>query len=470
MKTNYKPHILLVDDDKAITASLALLLKQAGYRTSTASNPLDALAKMNESNSVSCQDKFDLVFQDMNYSRKTTGEEGLKLLQDIKNIYPQLPVILMTAWGTVELAVRGMKAGATDFVTKPWSHEQILHTVQNALGLAEVRKQVSEKIVISRADLDKKYDFSGLVGEDPVFLEILNIIGRVSCTDASVLITGESGTGKELLAKAVWRNSERKEKPFVKVNLGGIPVSLFESEMFGYVKGAFTGAAHERSGRFETAHSGTIFLDEIGDLDAGNQVKLLRVLQDRTFEKLGSSRSKQVDVRVIAATNRNLNKLIENGSFREDLYYRLNLINVKIPPLRSRKEDIPLLSSHFLGVISKHYKRVEMECTPEAVDWLSNQEWPGNVRQLKQTVERSVILATGDKLSVEDVSRALLMEASSKTQASKVVKKQTLEEMEREMILTSLNEKGGNISKTAESLGISRNSLYRRLEKYGIKQ
>ncbi len=469
MKNSTKPHILLVDDDKAITASLALLLKQAGYRTSTASNPVDALFQLGKDNPSSRESPFSLVFQDMNYSRKTTGEEGLNLLRDIKKTYPQLPVILMTAWGTVELAVKGMKAGATDFVTKPWSHEQILHTVQNALELAEARQKSSEKAVPSRKELDKKYDFSGLVGEDPAFLEILGIIGRVSNTDASVLITGESGTGKELLAEAVWRNSDRKDRPFVKVNLGGIPVSLFESEMFGYVRGAFTGASHERTGRFETAHGGTIFLDEIGDLDAGNQVKLLRVLQDRTFEKLGSSRSKQVDVRIIAATNRNLNELIDKGTFREDLYYRLNLISVKTPPLRSRKGDIPLLANHFLGEISKHYKRDEMKFTRDALDWLFTEVWPGNVRQLKQAVERSVLLATNDNLSADDVKKAVSMESTPAPQSKTVGTGQTLEEMERERILAALGEFNGNISKTAAVLGISRNSLYRRLEKYGIQ-
>src|SRR3954447_20788534 len=303
--------ILIVDDDPSVTASLALLLKQAGYASQSVSGPEAALAWLE-------RDRCELVIQDMNFSRRTTGEEGLALLARIRSVAPQLPIVLITAWGSIGLAVEGMKLGATDFITKPWTNPQILQTVQTALGLAASGRMAADNGLPSREDLDSRFDFGALVGRDPRLLRILQLIGRVAPTDASVLMTGESGTGKELVAEAIHRNSRRSHGPFVKVNLGGISSSLFESEMFGHVRGAFTDARQDRKGRFELANGGTIFLDEIGDLDPSSQVKLLRVLQDRTFEVLGSSRTRSVDVRVVAATNRQLPELVARGGFRED--------------------------------------------------------------------------------------------------------------------------------------------------------
>jgi two-component system, NtrC family, response regulator len=304
--------ILIVDDDPSVTASLALLLKQAGYASHSVAGPQAALMWL-------ARERCELVIQDMNFSRRTTGEEGLDLLARIKDAAPALPVILITAWGSIGLAVEGMKKGAADFVTKPWTNQQILQTVQTALGLAASRPGGVDDGLPTREDLDARFDFGTLVGRDPRLLRILQLIGRVAPTDASVLITGESGTGKELVADAIHRNSRRAQGPFVKVNLGGISASLFESEMFGHVKGAFTDARADRKGRFEVAHGGTIFLDEIGDLHPASQVKMLRVLQDRTFEVLGSSQRRTVDVRVVAATNRNLAEMVTRGEFREDL-------------------------------------------------------------------------------------------------------------------------------------------------------
>jgi len=375
--------ILIVDDDRSVTASLELLLKQAGLPATSAATPEEALDTLR-------RQPCHLIIQDMNFSRRTSGEEGLALLRDIKAATPSIPVILITAWGSIPLAVEGMKAGAADFVTKPWTNQHMLQTVQTALGVAAVRPTADEGVP-SREDLDARYDFGNLVGRDSRMLRILQIVGRVASTDASVLITGESGTGKELVAEAIHRNSPRAARAFVKVNLGGISSTLFDSEMFGHVRGAFTDARADRKGRFELAHGGTIFLDEIGDLDAPSQVKMLRVLQDRTFEVLGSSQRREADVRVISATNRPLPDLVARGEFREDLLYRINLIAIHLPPIRERPEDIPILASRFLHTAAQVYRRDPLTLTAAALRWLRSQPWPGNVRQLRQAVERAVL-------------------------------------------------------------------------------
>ena len=375
--------ILVVDDDASVRASLSLLLKQAGHRALAAAAPAEALE-------VVASQAPQLVLQDMNFTRKTTGEEGLALLREIRARRPELPVVLMTAWGSIALAVEGMRAGASDFITKPWTNPQILQAIDTALGLAAA--PTSEGSLPGREELDAAFDFGNLVGEDPRLLRILRVVGRVAPTDASVLITGESGTGKELIAEAIHRNSRRKAGPFVKVNLGGISAPLFDSEMFGHVRGAFTDARQDRKGRFEVAGGGTIFLDEIGELDPAAQVKLLRVLQDRTFEVLGSSTSRTVDVRVVSATNRNLADMVARGQFREDLLYRLNLIALHLPPLRERSGDIPRLAGRFLQAVAQVHRRGDLTFSPAALAWLQAMAWPGNVRQLRQGIERAVLM------------------------------------------------------------------------------
>ena len=466
--------ILLVDDDSSITAGLALLLKQGGYKTVAAATPAEALQRLDQTPTCA------LVLQDMNFTRSTTGAEGLELLRQIKARRPELPVILMTAWGSINLAVEGMKAGASDFVTKPWNNQQLLSTVETALGLAAVPVAAGGESP-GREALDESFDFGPLVGEDPRLLRILQIIGRVAPTDASVLITGESGTGKELVAEAIHRNSRRRAGPFVKVNLGGISASLFDSEMFGHVKGAFTDARSDRQGRFALADGGSIFLDEIGELDAAGQVKLLRVLQDRTYEVLGSSQSRQVDVRVVSATNRNLADMVSRGLFREDLLYRLNLISMHLPPLRERAVDIGRLVRQFLGSLASVYRREHLDLSPAALRFLQAQSWPGNVRQLRHWVERAVLMnpdvatldvghlqTTADMESGGAGSAAASRGAGSTGDVLPAVGSMTMDEIERAMIEKALAHHQGNLSRVAESLGLSRAALYRRLEKYGI--
>jgi two-component system NtrC family response regulator len=453
--------ILIVDDDPSVTASLGLLLKRHGHPTRAARSQEEALRALREQ-------EFDLVLQDMNFSRATTGEEGMELLAEVRRLRPRTPVILITAWGSISLAVEGMKAGAADFVTKPWSNAQLLQAVDTALSLA---RQEGRTAPVSREELDRRFDFRALIGAEPRFLKILELIGRVAPTDASVLITGESGTGKELVAEAIHKNSRRKEGPFVKVNLGGISSTLFESEMFGHVKGAFTDARADRKGRFEMADRGSIFLDEIGEIDPSAQVKLLRVLQDRSYEVLGSSVTRTVDVRVISATNRDLSEMVGQGQFREDLLYRLNLIAMRLPALRERRGDVPLLARHFLDLSAKAYRRPPIALTDRALGWLQDQPWPGNIRQLKQTIERAVLVVDGDRLDVGDlVALSGLEEREGRgTTALPSPGSMTLDEMEKAMIVKSLRHYEGNLTKVAEALGLSRAALYRRLEKYGIE-
>ena len=449
--------ILIIDDDIAVRASLQFLLEQEGYPIAAAESPADALTVL-KAQSVS------VIILDLNFSIETSGEEGMQLLATIKKEYPSIPVILITGWATIELAVQGMKMGANDFINKPWNNEYLLQSIRTLLNLQHPKAEH-----LGRKKIDSLYNFQHIIGEDPGMLNILETIGRVAPTDASVLIMGESGTGKELIAEAIHQNSLRHNKPFVKVNLGGIATSLFESEMFGHVKGAFTDARSDRMGRFEMANKGTIFLDEIGDLDAGSQVKLLRVLQDRTYEVLGSSRTKTVDVRVICATNRNLDEMVSKGSFREDLMYRINLITIKLPPLRERPKDIPLLVDFFVNNLKEIYKRPSLSVSRDAMKWIMQLPLPGNIRQLKNLVERTILVSKNDQLSIEDFRSQLELTLKKKnSNRLPEVGEITLEEMEVLMIRKAMVFHSNRISKAARSLGLTRSALYRRLEKYGI--
>ncbi|HEV7378455.1 MAG TPA: sigma-54 dependent transcriptional regulator [Dyadobacter sp.] len=449
--------LLIIDDDLAIRTSLALLLKSNGFQVKGAASPDDAYKILH--NEIP-----ELILLDLNFSISTSGDEGMTLLEGIRKHNPAIPVILITGWGTIDLAVQGMKLGARDFITKPWQNDYLLQSVNTILNLGKEGEEQSAKLKAV-----SKYQFDNIVGKDPKLLDILETVGRVAVTDAPVLITGESGTGKELIAEAIHLNSKRKLRPFVKVNLGGISSSLFESELFGHVKGAFTDAKTDREGRFEMAHRGTIFLDEIGELDLGSQVKLLRVLQERTFEPLGSSKSRVVDVRVICATNRNLEEMVVQGTFREDLYYRINLITVKLPALRERSGDIPLLADFFINNLKVIYQRPELQLSRSAAKWLKSLTLQGNIRQLKNIVERTVLLSTNDMLDVDDFQLSMhtgIVAARSNNLPE--VGAVTLEEMELQMIRKAMDFHQNKVSKVARSLGITRFALYRRLEKYGI--
>ncbi|MCB1041609.1 MAG: sigma-54-dependent Fis family transcriptional regulator [Acidobacteria bacterium] len=452
-----KPSILVVDDDASVTMSLSMLLKREGFAVHTAHQAAEACEIIEHH-------KVDLVIQDMNFTQETTGIEGMQLLAELKAHSPDLPIILMTAWGSIDLAVRGMKAGARDFITKPWDNRQLMSVVRTSLCLNATHPTTQ----MTREELDEHYDFNTIVGEDPQLLRVLETIGRVAATDASVLVLGESGTGKEAVAQAIHANSKRRSKPFIKVNLGGVSSALFESEMFGHVRGAFTDAKTDRLGRFQMAHGGSIFLDEIGDLDLASQVKLLRVLSERNYEPLGSSKSVRADVRVVAATNRDLAAMVAEGSFREDLLYRINLITVNMPPLRKRSGDIALLARHFLANAAQSHGLGQTQLDGSAVSWLKQQTWPGNIRELKQTMERVVLMTGKTHIGVQDLEAVASSHGTTSKPGLPTVGEMTLDEIEIAMIDKALKHHDGNVSRAAKSLGLSRAALYRRIEKHGL--
>ena len=401
----------------------------------------------------------ELVLMDMNYSNSTDGEEGLTLLKQIKVFRPDVLCILMTAWGTIDLAVQGMRAGAFDFITKPWDNGVLLERIETATQI----KNSKFKIKNSPLSLGE-----GLGVRLPSLSDIYSTVSRVAPTNAPVLITGESGTGKELIAEAIHRQSKRANGPFVKVNLGGISSSLFESEMFGHKAGSFTDAKSDRVGRFELAKGGTIFLDEIGELSLSSQVKLLRVLQDQTYEVLGDSHTRRTDVRVVCATNADLQAMVKEHTFREDLFYRINLINLRLPPLRERREDIPLLVEHFLREACLANNVPVVTASYEAIAYLQTLPFPGNIRELKNLVERALLMhdPKNDKLSAADFAApshpAAVPSASPKGPAA------TLDDLERTAIAACIQKHSGNLSLVAKELGISRGALYRKIEKHGL--
>ena len=448
--------ILIIDDDSAVRSSLSFMLKSAGYEVKTSPSPREAM-------DIVRAEAPALILMDMNFTLSTTGEEGLTLLKQVKVFRPDVPVILMTAWGSIQLAVQGMQAGAFDFITKPWNNAALLQRIETALELTAAPKEVPEEQTTA-------LNRSHIIGKSKGLMEVLNTVARIARTNASVLITGESGTGKELIAEAIHINSQRVKQPIVKVNLGGISQSLFESEMFGHKKGAFTDASADRIGRFEMANKGTIFLDEIGDLDPSCQVKLLRVLQDQTFEVLGDSRPRKVDVRVVSATNADLRKMVSERTFREDLFYRINLITVKLPSLRERREDIPLLARHFADRQAEVNGLPRTDFSADALNFLSRLPYPGNIRELKNLVERTILVSGKPVLDATDFDAQYLRhDEPAKAAEGTSFAGMTLDEIERQTILQALEQHKGNLSQVAVSLGISRAALYRRLEKYNIQ-
>lgn len=446
--------ILIIDDDSAVRSSLSFMLKRAGYEAQVVPGPREAIEVVR---TVAP----DLILMDMNFTLSTTGEEGLTLLKQVKVFRPDTPVILMTAWGSIQLAVQGMQAGAFDFIPKPWNNAALLQRIETALELSTAPKETTQ-------EQNDAFNRNHIIGRSQGLTDVLNTIARIAKANASVLITGESGTGKELIAEAIHINSQRAKHPFVKVNLGGISQSLFESEMFGHKKGAFTDASADRTGRFEMADKGTIFLDEIGDLDLSCQVKLLRVLQDQTFEVLGDSRPRKTDIRVVSATNADLRKMVNERTFREDLFYRINLITVKLPALRERREDIPLLVRHFADRQAETNGLPRTEFSADAMQFLSRLPYPGNIRELKNLVERTILVSGKPTLDASDFDAQYIRHNDQKAAESTSFIGMTLDEIERQTILQALERHKGNLSQVAMALGISRAALYRRLEKHNI--
>lgn len=444
--------ILIIDDDSVIRSSLSLLLKREKYDVTAVTTPDEAL-------SIVRAHIPQVILMDMNYGFRTDGEDGITLLRQVKIFCPDVPVILITAWGSIELAVKGMNAGAFDFITKPWDNMALLRRIETAVQLTSKDKIESD---------NSCFDRSKIIGKSKALNDVLTTIQRISHTNASVLITGESGTGKELIAEAIHNNSPRVKQPFVKVNLGGISQSLFESEMFGHKRGAFTDAKADRLGRIEMAHKGTLFLDEIGELDLSCQVKLLRVLQEQTFEVLGDSKPRKVDIRVVSATNADLRRMVIDKTFREDLFYRINLITVHLPALRERREDIPLLVRHFADKLCSSNKIQPVEFSKDAMDFLCKLPYPGNIRELKNLVERIILVSENNIISLEDVKSQYIAPLDSANDENKTWDGMTLEEIEKQAVISALKKYSNNISQAAKSLGTSRMALYRRMEKYGI--
>ena len=455
--------ILIIDDDSAIRTSLSFMLKHAKYEVQAVSSPKEAMAVVRSTAP-------ELILMDMNFSLTTSGDEGITLLKQVKIFRPEVPVILMTAWGSIQLAVKGMQAGAFDFVTKPWHNAALMERIETALALSKKKKEKEEEEKedkeIETPKTEGGFDRSHIIGKSKALMEVLETIKRISNTNASVLITGESGTGKELIAEAVHRNSPRAKNAFVKVNLGGISQSLFESEMFGHKKGAFTDATSDRVGRFTLADKGTIFLDEIGELDLACQVKLLRVLQEQRFEILGDSTTRTVNIRVVSATNADLPKMVQERTFREDLFYRINLITVHLPALRERREDIPLLVRHFADLQCKQNGLPAVDFTPDAMEYLQRLPYPGNIRELKNLVERTMLVSGKEMLNAEDFKAQNPVTAEPATSVN--LNGLTLDEMERQRILQALEQYDNNVSQAATALGLSRPALYRRMEKHNI--
>ena len=450
-----QPRILVADDQADILSALKLLLKREGFEVTTASSPAGVL-------DIVAREHVDVALVDLNYSRDTTsGEEGTALVEKLHREHPDLPVIVMTAWATVDVAVKAMRNGANDFLEKPWNNQRLLTVLRNQVQLAEARRhgrRLADENAILRAA-----DGTDLIASSRPMQEVVKLARQVARSDASVLITGEPGTGKSLLAKLIHEWSDRGEKSFIAVNAGGLPESVFESEMFGHVKGAFTDAKVDRAGRFELADGGTLFLDEIGNVPPPQQARLLRALETGEFERVGSSRTQRADVRVVSATNADLPTMIREGRFREDLLFRINTVEVRLPPLRERREEILELANAQLERKAAQYARTVRGFDPLALSALQNYAWPGNVRELNSVVERSLLLASGDEIGAAD------LRLSAAKSGPPSLEEMSLEDAERALIRSAIRRNGGSVQAAAEALGLSRSAMYRRLEKLGLK-
>ena len=463
--------ILVIDDEESVRDILQSFLQLKGFEVTTASGGKEGI-------NILEQDKFSIILTDLMMPDIT----GLDILKRAAETNLNTPIILITAYGTIQSAVEAMKMGAFDYVTKPFSLDEILVIINRAIDFQKLQKENT----LLKMQLKKKYRFKGLIGNSPQMNKIYELIEKVADTDSTILITGESGTGKEVVAKTIHYNSLRTNGPFIPINCAAIPKDLIETEMFGHEKGAFTGATNTRIGRFELANNGTIFLDEIGELEPSLQVKILRVLQEREFERVGGVKTIKVDVRVIAATNRDLEKAVREGKFREDLFYRLNVIPIHMPPLRKRLEDIPLLMDHFIHEICKKRNRNPLKFSKEAMDCLLEYRWPGNVRELENLIERLSILVSGDIVSISDLPERFIkkcipdeMESSSCLQEQSVPAitipqdgmnlNKVVDEVERSLIMQALEKTGWIKSKAANVLGLNRTTLIEKMKKMGIK-
>lgn len=451
--------ILVVDDDGDVLQAARLFLKQHVALVETEKDP-KSLSTLLRNQS------YDLILLDMNFTEDvSSGEEGFFWLDKIKEIDDSIAVILITAYGDIDKAVRAVKNGATDFVLKPWQNEKLLATVSSALRLTDSRRQVAalqDQQKQLSSDIDHHY--REIIGRSPAMIDVFQTIEKVAATDANVLVLGENGTGKELIARAIHRRSNRRENVFINVDMGSISENLFESELFGYVKGAFTDAKEDRAGRFEIANKGTLFLDEIGNIPLGLQSKLLTVLQSRKVTRVGSVTSKPIDIRLVCATNQSLNDMVGSGEFRQDLLFRINTIEIHLPALRDRKEDISLLTEHFVKLYSKKYHKAEKKISESTLQKLQEYRWPGNVRELQHSVERAVILSDSSELEPSDFM--LIKQDDSGEEMH--IEDYNLEEVEKMVLRKAMKKHAGNISKAADELGLTRASLYRRLEKYGL--
>ncbi|MEQ9278334.1 MAG: sigma-54 dependent transcriptional regulator [Balneola sp.] len=457
--TSKKGKILVVDDDADVLQAARLFLKQhvKSIETEKDPNSIPTLLKNN---------RYDLILLDMNFTEDvSSGKEGFFWLQKILEIDPSIAVILITAYGDIDKAVQAVKAGATDFVLKPWKNEKLLTTVMSAMQLTDSKREVAElKETQKQINSDIDHHYRDIIGRSPAMLNVFNTIEKVAATDANVLILGENGTGKEMIARALHRRSARHENVFMNVDMGAISESLFESELFGYVKGAFTDAKEDKAGRFELANGGTLFLDEIGNLPVPLQSKLLTVLQNRKVNRVGSAKSKEIDIRLVCATNQSLKEMVADSTFRQDLLFRINTIEIQLPPLRDRIEDIEALTDHFIKLYSKKYKKEVSGCSKETIKKLEKHSWPGNVRELQHATERAVIMSESTILQPSDF---LLTQEISDTEQV-VFEDYNLEEVEKMVLRKALKKHEGNISKAADELGLTRASLYRRMDKYGL--
>lgn len=450
-----KEKILVVDDETSHRTMLNAVLSSEGYQIFEADDGRTAIQAVE-------REFYDLILMDV----RMTELDGIEALQEVKKISPEIPIIIMTAYGSVETAVDALKSGAYDYLTKPLDIEELKILIHKALD----HHRLKEENIVLRERLGDRFDFSRIIGKSKSMKDLFETLSLIAPSNATVLIYGESGTGKEIVANALHQNSPRAKRSFIKVSCAAIPETLLESELFGHERGAFTGAISRKEGRFQMANGGTIFLDEVSEMSPATQVKLLRVLQEREFEPLGSTRTISVDIRIIAATNKNLEEEVKEGNFREDLFYRLNVVPIEVPPLRRRKEDIPLLAKHFLNVYREKNQIPIKGFLSQTVDLMMRYDWPGNIRELENAIERAVLLCRGEYISLDDLPHPVQRVQGEEQPRVFVPSGMTLKEVEKEVIVQTLEETEGNRTQTARILGVSRKTLQNKLKEYGIRE